>query len=66
MVGQGKRSSFEVLWRETLIIPQPFQDVRERDKENIDNFKQAYDLWEAYLDLSQGPMFFRIGRQNLG
>ena len=45
--------------------PQPFQDVRERDKENIDNFKQAYDLWEAYLDLSRGPWFFRIGRQNL-
>jgi len=45
--------------------PEPFQDVRERDKENIDNFKQAYDLWEAYVDLSRGPLFFRIGRQSL-
>ena len=45
--------------------PQTFQDVRDRDKENIDNFKQQYDLWEAYVDLSRGPWFFRIGRQNL-
>jgi len=45
--------------------PQPFRDVRDRDKENIDNFKQEYDLWEAYLDLSRGPLFLRIGRQNL-
>ena len=45
--------------------PQPFQDVRDQDKENIDNFKQAYDLWEAYVDLSRGPVFIRIGRQNL-
>ncbi len=45
--------------------PTAFQDVRDRDKENIDNFKQSYDLWEAYLDLSRGPMFFRIGKQNL-
>ncbi len=45
--------------------PQAFQDVRERDKENIDSFKEAYDLWECYLDLNRGPLFFRMGRQNL-
>ena len=45
--------------------PQAFQDVRERDKENIDSFKEAYDLWEGYLDLNRGPLFFRVGRQNL-
>jgi len=45
--------------------PQAFQDVREADKENIDNFKQAYDLWECYVDLSRGPLFFRFGKQNL-
>jgi hypothetical protein len=45
--------------------PEPFRDVRDQDKENIDNFKQAYDLWECYLDLSRGPAFIRIGRQNL-
>jgi len=45
--------------------PQPFQDVRDQDRENIDTFKQQYDLWEFYLDLSRGPLFFRIGRQNL-
>jgi hypothetical protein len=45
--------------------PQAFQDVAERDKENIDSFKEAYDLWECYLDLNRGPSFFRMGRQNL-
>jgi len=45
--------------------PQAFRDVREVDKENIDNFKQSYDLWECYMDLSRGPVFFRFGRQNL-
>jgi len=45
--------------------PQPFKDVCDQDKENIDKFKQAYDLWEAYMDLSRGPLFVRIGRQSL-
>ena len=45
--------------------PEELRDVRENDKENIDNFKQAYDLWECYADVSKGPAFMRIGRQNL-
>ena len=45
--------------------PQAFQDVKDNDKENITNFSQQYDLWEAYFDLSRGPVFLRIGRQNL-
>ncbi len=45
--------------------PQAFRDVRANDKENIDDFKQAYDLWEAYIDFSRGPAFMRIGRQIL-
>ncbi len=45
--------------------PQGFKDARENDKENIDSFKQQYDLWEFYFDLSRGPMFFRLGKQNL-
>ena len=45
--------------------PQAFQDVRTNDKENIDNFKQQYDLWEFYFDLSRGPLFLRLGKQNL-
>ncbi len=45
--------------------PQELQDVRDRDWENIDKFKQAYDLWECYADISKGPAFMRIGRQNL-
>jgi len=45
--------------------PEVFQDVEDRDPDNIDSFKQAYDLWEAYGDIARGPVFFRIGRQNL-
>ena len=45
--------------------PQSFQDVKERDKENIDKFSHQYDLWEFYFDFSRGPWFLRIGRQNL-
>jgi hypothetical protein len=45
--------------------PQVFQDVQDADKENIENFKQSYKLWECYADISRGPLFFRIGKQNL-
>jgi hypothetical protein len=45
--------------------PQMFQDVKDRDKENISSFSQQYELWEFYLDLSRGPWFLRIGKQNL-
>ena len=45
--------------------PDVFQDVRDADKENIDDFKQSYDLWVCYVDISRGPMFLRLGRQNL-
>lgn len=45
--------------------PQAFKDVRDNDKENIDKFKQQYDLWEFYFDLSRGPLFLRLGKQNL-
>ncbi len=31
-----------------------FKYVKDKDPENIDNFKQAYDLWEAYVDLCPG------------
>jgi len=42
-----------------------FKAVRDDDEENIDKFKQAYDLWEFYFDFSRGPWFLRIGRQIL-
>ncbi len=45
--------------------PQAFQDVRDNDKENIDKFKAQYDLWECYFDFSRGPLFLRLGKQNL-
>ena len=41
------------------------REVRANDRDNIDDFKQSYELWEAYLDLSRGPLFVRFGRQNL-
>ncbi|MEW6443867.1 MAG: DUF1302 family protein, partial [bacterium] len=45
--------------------PEMFQRARERDPENFDEFKQSYDLWELYADLSRGPFFVRLGKQNL-
>jgi hypothetical protein len=45
--------------------PDGLEEVEDRDPENIDRFKQSYDLWEAYADLAKGPVFFRIGRQNV-
>ena len=42
-----------------------FKAVRDNDKENIDNFKQSYDLWECYIDFIRGPWFVRIGKQSL-
>jgi hypothetical protein len=45
--------------------PQAFQDVKDQDKENINHFSHQYDLWEFYFDFNKGPVFFRIGRQNL-
>lgn len=45
--------------------PEVFRDARDLDRENIDSFKQSYDLWEAYVDIRRGPLFLRIGKQNL-
>ncbi len=42
-----------------------FKAVRDNDRENIDEFKQSYDLWEAYADFYRGPWSIRIGRQVL-
>ena len=45
--------------------PSVWQDVRDANKDEIDDFKWDADLWEGYLDLSKGPFFLRTGRQNL-
>lgn len=45
--------------------PQEFQDVREANKDEIDDFKKDADLWEAYVDVAPGPLFLRVGRQNV-
>ncbi len=56
------RFMYEALYN---VGKQSFRDIRAADKDNIDSFKQAYDLWEAYIDFSRGPAFLRIGRQIL-
>jgi hypothetical protein len=45
--------------------PEVLRQVQDMDEDNIDDFKQSYELWEYYVDVSRGPLFFRIGRQNL-
>ena len=45
--------------------PEALRDVFDADEENIDNFRQSYELWEGYADISRGPFFLRAGRQNL-
>jgi hypothetical protein len=32
-----------------------FKALRDNDPENIDKFKQSYDLWEFYVDFRRGP-----------
>ena len=45
--------------------PKVFKDVRNANKDEIDDFKKDADVWEAYVDYTKGPAFFRVGRQNL-
>lgn len=45
--------------------PSEWQDTRDANKDEIDDFKWDADLWEGYFDLSRGPFFLRVGRQNL-
>ena len=45
--------------------PEALRQIEDQDKDNINSFKQAYDLWECYGDISKGPVSFRIGRQNV-
>lgn len=45
--------------------PQPFQDVRDANKDVIDSFKKEAELWEGYGDIDRGPLFVRFGLQNL-
>jgi len=46
--------------------PSQFKDLPDDNwVKSIDNFRQDVDLWEGYADISQGPLFFRLGKQNL-
>lgn len=47
--------------------PENFKDLPDLipTETDIDDFKKDADLWEAYVDISKGGLFMRIGRQNL-
>lgn len=45
--------------------PDKYQDVADMSPDEYDDFKKDADLWEAYVDISKGPTFVRIGRQTL-
>jgi hypothetical protein len=45
--------------------PEKLRELRDTNKNAIDDLSKAQDLWECYLDYGQGPWFFRIGKQNL-
>ncbi|MBW2367735.1 MAG: hypothetical protein JRH15_07605 [Deltaproteobacteria bacterium] len=45
--------------------PSQFQDLKDFNKDDIEDVAEDIELWEAYLDISRGPLFVRIGRQNL-
>lgn len=46
--------------------PGQFKDLPDENYvKDIDDFKMDADLWEAYADISGGPVFLRLGRQNL-
>lgn len=45
--------------------PQELRQVRENNRDEIDDFKKSADIWEAYADITKGRGFLRVGRQNL-
>ena len=45
--------------------PGKYRKVRNSSKNDIDDFKKDVDLWEGYLDYDRGPLFVRVGRQNI-
>ncbi len=46
--------------------PSEFQDLPDDNwVKDIDEFKWDVDLWEGYIDISRGPLFLRLGKQNL-
>jgi len=45
--------------------PDTLRQLRETNKEAIDDMSKSTKLWECYVDYAQGPWFFRVGKQNL-
>ena len=43
--------------------PSEYQQVREQNKEEIDDFARDADLWEGYADITLGNTYLRIGKQ---
>ncbi|MGB9499199.1 MAG: DUF1302 family protein [Dissulfuribacterales bacterium] len=45
--------------------PNSFQDVKDQNEDEINDFRKESKLREGYVDISTGALFTRIGRQNL-
>ncbi len=45
--------------------PDEVQDVRDAIGSDIDDMARDVDLWECYVDVTKGPLFFRVGRQKI-
>jgi hypothetical protein len=45
--------------------PNALKELRETNKDAIDEMSKSNKIWECYLDYGQGPWFFRFGKQNL-
>ncbi len=45
--------------------PDEMQAVRETNESDIDDMVRDVDLWECYVDVTKGPLFFRVGRQKI-
>ncbi len=45
--------------------PHEWQDARDANKDDIDDYKSEIEMREAYVDLTKGDYFLRLGKQNI-
>lgn len=43
--------------------PSEYKDVRENNKDEIDDFSRDLNLWKGFVDIATEKLFFRIGKQ---
>lgn len=43
--------------------PDEYQDVRDANEDEIDDFSRDVDLWEGYVDIRMNKMYLRLGKQ---